>query len=156
VAEVSESVVVRASLAETWDFYFRPETWPAWVDGFGRVEEADDYPEAGGRLRWISVPAGRGEVRERVLEHEPRRLHRVAFTDPESEGELETSFEIEPGELTATRVTQRLTYKIGGGGPLGPIVDRLFVRSQLRRSLARSLARLQLELEERAESRPLE
>jgi hypothetical protein len=154
VGEVSQSVVVQASLAETWDFYFRPDAWPAWVDGFARVEEADGYPEAGGGLRWISVPAGRGEVRERVLEHEPRRVHRIAFSDPESEGELETRFEIEPGERTATRVTQRLTYKIGGGGPLGPIVDRLFVRSQLRRSLARSLGRLQLELEERASARP--
>ena len=94
VSKVSESVVVAASLAEVWDYYFEPRGWPAWVDGFGRVEASDGYPEAGGSLRWRSIPAGRGEVTEHVLEHEPRRLHRVAFRDPESAGELVTRFEI--------------------------------------------------------------
>ena len=89
--QVSESVVVDASLAEVWDYYFDPRGWPAWVDGFGRVEASDGYPEAGGSLRWRSIPAGRGEVTEHVLEHEPRRLHRVAFRDPESAGELRTT-----------------------------------------------------------------
>lgn len=150
MGEVSESIVVSAGLAEVWDYYFDAESWPSWVDGFARVEDADGYPDAGGRLRWMSVPAGRGEVSEEVLEHEPRRLHRIAFSDPESEGELATSFEIEPGsgEEPATRVSQRISYRMRGGGPLGPIVDRLFVRPQVRRSLARSLGRLRLEVEQ--------
>ena len=86
VSKVSESVVVGASLAEVWDYYFEPRGWPAWVDGFGRVEASAGYPEAGGSLRWRSIPAGRGEVTEHVLEHEPRRLHRVAFRDPGERG----------------------------------------------------------------------
>jgi hypothetical protein len=149
MGQVAESVVIKAGLAEVWDFYFQPETWPSWVDGFARVEASDGYPEVGGTLRWASVPAGRGEVTERVLEHHPRRLHRVAYSDPESEGELETRFEIEAagGTEPSTRVTQALSYTMHGRGPLAPIVDRLFVRPQVRRSVGRSLARLRLEVE---------
>jgi uncharacterized membrane protein len=148
VGQVSATVVIAAPLAEVWDFYFEPRNWPAWVDQFRSVETSDGYPEQGGSLRWRSGSAGRGTVTERVLAHEPRSLHRVAFTDPESEGELEVSFEIEPGaEAPSTRVSQATSYRLTGAGLLGGITDALFVRSQVRGSLARSLARLRLEVE---------
>ena len=147
MSKVSESVVVAASLAEVWDYYFEPRGWPAWVDGFGRTESSAGYPEAGGSLRWRSIPAGRGEVTEHVLEHEPRRLHRVAFRDPESAGELRTTFEI-AGQGTA--VTLELEYRLRKRGPFAWLTDRLFIRSQVRGSLARTLARLKLEVEEPA------
>jgi hypothetical protein len=147
VSKVAESVVVVASLAEVWDYYFEPRGWPAWVDGFGHTETSAGYPEAGGSLRWRSIPAGRGEVTEHVLEHDPRRLHRVAFRDPESAGELRTTFEI-AGQGTA--VTLELEYRLRKRGPFAWLTDRLFIRSQVRGSLARTLARLKLEVEEPA------
>jgi Polyketide cyclase / dehydrase and lipid transport len=147
-------VVIPASLAEVWGFYFEPQTWPAWVDGFAGVDESQAYPDAGGTLRWHSTPAGRGEVVEQVLEHEPRRLHRVAFSDPESTGTMTTSFEnvaeggdVAEGGAAETRVTQEMDYKPRSRGPLGPLTDVLFVRSQVQRSLARSLERLRNEIE---------
>jgi uncharacterized membrane protein len=141
---LSESVRVGASLKEAWDFYFDPEGWPLWVDGFASVEATEAYPEAGGSLVWRSVPAGRGTVRERVLEHEPRTLHRVSFTDPESAGELITRFAVE-GE--GTRVTLGLEYGLARSGPFAWVTDRVFVRSQMRQSLRRTLARFRLEVE---------
>jgi uncharacterized membrane protein len=148
VGEVSASVLIGAPLAEVWDFYFRPAGWPDWVDQFASVEASDGYPEQDGTLRWRSGTAGRGTVEERVLEHEPRSLHRVGFSDPESEGELEVRFVIEPGaEPPGTRVTQTMSYRISGAGPFGGLTDILFVRSQVRRSLERSLARLRAEIE---------
>jgi hypothetical protein len=154
VGKAAESVVVDASLAEVWGFYFEPRTWPAWVDGFGGVDESEGYPEAGGTLRWRSTPAGRGEVHESVLEHALRRLHRVEFSDPESTGTMTTTFEIvAEGDDAAeagpggTRVTQEMDYKPRSRGPLGPLTDILFVRSQVQRSLARSLERLRNEIE---------
>jgi hypothetical protein len=147
VSKVSQAVVVDASLAEVWGYYFEPRGWPAWVDGFGHTEASDGYPEAGGSLRWRSIPAGRGEVTEHVLEHEPRRLHRVAFRDPESAGELRTTFEI-AGQSTV--VTQELEYRLRRRGPFSWLTDRLFIRSQVRGSLARTLTRLKLEVEELA------
>ena len=149
MSKVSQSVVVDASLAEVWDHYFEPRGWPAWVDGFGRIEASDGYPEAGGSLRWRSIPAGRGEVTEHVLEHEPRRVHRVAFRDPQSAGELRTAFEI-AGQGTA--VTQEVDYRLRSRGPFAWLTDRLFIRSQVRSSVARTLARLKVEVEELAEA----
>ena len=140
---------VGASLADAWSFYFEPDGWPAWVDGFGKVESADGYPETGGALVWRSNPAGRGTVRERVLAHEPRTLHRIAFSDPGSSGELTTRFAVE-GE--GTRVTLELTYELASSGPLTWLTERLFVRGQMRGSLQRTLARFRLEAEEVSET----
>ena len=148
---LAESVEVRASLAEVWELYFEPKSWPGWVDGFRAVESAAGYPERGGTLRWRSTPSGRGAVTERVLEHAPRTRHRIAFVDEHSEGELLTTFGIE-GEVV--RVTQECDYKLHRAGVFGPLTDRFFVRPQIRRSLQRSLARLKHDAEELAALSP--
>jgi hypothetical protein len=151
MSRISESVTVGASLAEVWDYYFEPRGWPSWVDGFGQVEASAGYPDAGGSLRWRSIPAGRGEVTEHVLEHEPRRLHRVAFHDPASAGELRTTFAIQ-GE--GTLLTQELEYRLRRRGPFARLTDLFFIRSQMRASIHRSLARLKLEVQEVAQISP--
>jgi hypothetical protein len=151
VSTIVESVSVEASLAEAWNYYFEPRGWPAWVDGFARVESSDDYPEPGGSLRWQSIPAGRGEVTEHVLEHEARRVHRIAFRDPTSAGELRTNFSIEG---SGTLVRQELEYQLARRGPFARLTDRLFIRSQMRSSMRRSLDRLKLEVEEVAQIEP--
>jgi hypothetical protein len=152
VPTVEESVQVRASLAETWELYFEPTTWPTWVDGFTRVESSEAYPERGGTLRWRSTPAGRGLVEERVLEHEPRSLHLVEFSDPESEGELRTTFAIAtaPDSEQGTRVRQQLTYRVRDAGVLTRLTDVFFIRPQIARSLRRSLEQFRVEAEERS------
>jgi Polyketide cyclase / dehydrase and lipid transport len=148
MSSVQASTAIAASLAETWDHYFEPRGWAAWVDQFSAVVDAGgDYPESGGTLRWRSGSAGRGEVRERVLDHEPRRLHRIGWEDPQSSGRLTTTFEIKGDR---TEVTQELDYELIKGGAFAAITDRLFVRSQMRRSLERSLAALKHEVEELA------
>jgi hypothetical protein len=141
----TESVLVGASLKAAWDYYFEPSGWPAWVDGFARVESAEGYPQMDGALVWRSVPAGRGKVAEKVLAHEPRTLHRVEYSDPESRGELTTRFAVEGG---GTRVTLELDYRLATGGPFSWLTDRIFVRGQMRASLRRSLARFRLEVED--------
>lgn len=146
MATVEASVEVPAPLADVWDLYFDADRWPAWVDQFAAVVSSDGYPEPGGELVWRSTPAGRGQVRERVLEHEPRSLHRIEFEDPESAGSLETRFAIAAGgDGPRTRVSQKLEYRLTGGGPLAPVTDFLFIRSQMRGSLERSLGALRLE-----------
>jgi hypothetical protein len=145
---VSASIRARASLAETWDHYFDARGWTVWVDGFQTTEAAEGYPKEGGTLRWRSVAAGRGRVVERVLEHEPRRRHRIHFEDPQSEGELLTEMIIE-GD--GTRLTLTMDYRLNGRGPFTWATDRLFVRAQVRRSLERSVLRFKHEVEEIAE-----
>jgi hypothetical protein len=145
VARLSESLLVRGSLKEVWDFYFEPRGWPAWVDGFAAVERANGYPDEGGTLVWRSKPAGRGTVSERVIEHSPRTRHRIEWSDPESSGELLSEFAVE-GE--AVRVTLTLDYRLARGGPFAWLTERLFVRGQVNRSLQRTLLRFKHEAEE--------
>ena len=147
MATLTESVDVEASLAEVWDHYFDRRGWAAWVDGFRAVESAAGYPEPGGTLTWRSSPAGRGTVRERVLAHQPRRAHEIEYSDPESSGRLATAFAVE-GD--STRVTLKLEYRLARTGPVAWIVDRLFVRGQMRGSLRRSLLRFKHDVEELA------
>jgi uncharacterized membrane protein len=147
MAKLSDSIAVEASLAETWDFYFEPRGWPAWVEGFAAVDSAEGYPEAGGTLVWRSNASGRGKVTERVVEHDPRRRHRIEFSDPESSGELLSEFAIE-GE--GTRVTLTLEYRLARRGVFAALTDRLFVRGQVHGSLQRTLERFRSEAEEAA------
>ena len=147
MAKLAESIVVEASLAETWDFYFEPRGWPSWVEGFAAVDSAEGYPQAGGALVWRSNPSGRGTVTERVVEHDPRRRHRIEFSDPESSGELLSEFAIEG---KGTRVTLTLEYRLARGGVFAAVTDRLFVRGQVRDSLRRTLERFRSEVEEAA------
>ncbi len=147
MAKLTESLLVEASLAETWDHYFESRGWGSWVDGFQAVERDDGYPEQGGTLIWRTTPAGRGRVTERVIEHQPRRRHRIEFADPESRGDLLSRFEIE-GE--ATRVTLELDYRLASSGPFAWLTERLFVRGQVRGSLQRTLLRFKHEAEETA------
>ena len=147
MAKLTESVLVSASLKETWDLYFEPRTWASWVDGFGEVESvAGEYPQ-GGKLVWRSTPAGRGRVTETVLEHAPRTRHRIRFSDPESEGELSSEFGIE-GEATRVRLT--LAYRLPGNRAVAAVTDRLFVRGQVRSALKRTLQRFKREVEQAA------
>jgi hypothetical protein len=150
VPTLTDSITTRASLKEAWDYYFEPAGWPAWVDGFGAVDSASGYPEEGATLTWSSTPAGRGRVSERVLAHEPRTLHRIEFSDPESRGELTTAFALE-GE--GTRVSLELTYELVAGGLFSWLAERFFVRGQLAKSLRRTLQRYRLEVEELADMR---
>ncbi len=151
MGRVEASVEIAAPLAQVWDLYFDRDRWPAWVDGFAAISAESGYPASGGTLTWRSTPAGRGEVRERVSAHEPRSLHRIDYDDPGSSGTLEVAFAMLPAESAGsgrrTRVTQRLAYAVKAGGPLRPLLDYLFVRSQMRRSLERSLIELRLEAE---------
>ena len=114
----------------------RAADWPDWVDSFGSVIEIDGYPEAGGTLRWKSVPAGRGEVTEKVLEHEPRRKHRIEFADPSLAGEMTVTFAIE-GE--GTKVVAAMDYRLLDKSAFARLGALLFLKAQLRGTLRRSL-----------------
>jgi hypothetical protein len=136
VSVVEQEVVVGASLADAWDLYFEPRNWPDWVDSFGSLIEIDGYPDAGGTLRWKSVPAGRGEVVEKVLEHEPRRKHRIEFADPSLAGQMTVTFAIE-GE--GTKIVAAMDYRLLDKSVFARLGALLFLKAQLRGTLRRSL-----------------
>ncbi len=144
MGEVSAEATISADLKEVWDTFFDERRWPSWVDGFDTVLSTEGFPESRGRLRWRSIPAGRGEVSEEVLEHEPRKRHRISFSDPESEGELITTFEIRGQAVVVNRT---MSYKIRHPGLFGPLTDIFFVRRQVSAAVIRELAGLKYESE---------
>jgi polyketide cyclase/dehydrase/lipid transport protein len=146
MSEVAAETAIEADLKEVWDVFFDEPRWPMWVDGFDSVLQQAGYPDGGGNLRWRSIPAGRGEVSERVLAHEPRRLHKIAFSDPESSGELTTSFEIKGKRVLVRR---EMTYEISRGGLFTAAADFFFVRRQVAAALERELSGLKHETEAR-------
>ncbi len=143
MATVSSAVAVAAPRGDVWRLYFDQASWPLWVDQFAAVVSAVGYPEVGGELVWRSGKAGRGEVREKVIEHVPESRHAIKFTDPSTEGRLVTVFSDDGGPTT---VSLELEYELLSGGVFAALSDLFFVRSQMRGSLARSLAGLRLEL----------
>lgn len=151
MASVRAEILIDASLAEVWDLYFAPRTWRSWVSEFRGADEMDDgYPEAGGTLVWHTGPAGRGQVTETVLDHEPRRVHRIRYLDENSEGEQLTKFEISGSQ---TKVEIELTYAVLKPMFL-PLTDRLFVRPQMRAMLTRTLEALRREASDLGGSGP--
>ncbi|MEA2291761.1 MAG: hypothetical protein QOF17_781 [Solirubrobacteraceae bacterium] len=134
---VRASVTVPGRAEEAEALWLDPSRWASWIDGFGHVVALDPaWPEPGARLRWASVPRGRGLVEERVTGRRPAHSHAVAVEDERLAGTQRVTFS--PGEHEA-RVTLELEYELKAR--TAPLVDLLFVRRSLRDSLARTLTR---------------
>jgi hypothetical protein len=134
---VHASIVVPGRAEEAEALWLEPARWASWVDGLAHVQSLDDsWPEPGARLRWVSVPRGRGLVAERVIGRRPARSHSLEVEDEKLTGTQTVVFE--PGE-DEVRVTLTLEYELKDRTPR--LVDRFFVRRALRDSLARTVRR---------------
>jgi Polyketide cyclase / dehydrase and lipid transport len=121
-----------------------PETWPAWVEGFGRITgRAGEWPEPGAVVEWDSGPHGRGHVRERVIVREPGAALETEISDDRMRGVQRVEFEpLEDG----VGVKLELDYTLIGIGFAAPVLDALFIRRAIRDSLRRTLERFGREL----------
>ena len=134
---VSASVVVPGRPEEAEALWFDPSRWASWIDGFGHVLALDDaWPEPGARLRWTSLPRGRGLVAERVTGRRPARSLTLEVEDEKLRGTQTVTFS--PGEQQV-HVTLTLDYELKDR--TSALVDRFFVRRALRDSLARTTRR---------------
>jgi Polyketide cyclase / dehydrase and lipid transport len=122
--------------------------WPAFIDGFGRVEHADEsWPAVGAELVWVSLPSGRGRVHETVVACKPGALLETRVREEQLEGTQTVSFE-RSGD--GARVGLELAYRLSGGGPLRFLVDLLFVRRAEGEALDRTLGRFAVEAAQEA------
>ncbi|MEA2364437.1 MAG: hypothetical protein QOD71_3582 [Thermoleophilaceae bacterium] len=121
--------------------------WSSFVEGFARVVELDSqWPAAGSRAIWESVPAGRGRVTEKVAEGAPGRFATLVFEDRMAGRQTFRAIESEGG----ARVELSLEYTLTKYGPLGPVADVIFIRRALRDSLRRTLTRFGVEAQDEA------
>jgi hypothetical protein len=136
---------VAGQISEAERLWYDLNRWPSFVEGFAHVTKREgEWPKAGSRIVWNSVPAGRGLVSERVVEYEVRVSQTAEVEDPQLTGTQRIAFA--PAEEGHCRVTLELDYKLKQGGPFAPLVDALFVRRALRDALRRTLARFSREL----------
>jgi hypothetical protein len=134
---VQASVTVPGRPEEAEALWLDRSRWAAWIEGFASVERLDPgWPEPGSRLRWVSVPRGRGLVEERVLAYEPARSLELAVEDEQLHGTQRTTFDAGEHEV---HVTLELEYRLKSRTPW--IVDRFFVRRALADSLRRTVTR---------------
>ena len=131
------------SAAET--LWYDTSRWATFVEGFAHVVKREgDWPRTGSRVMWDSVPDGRGRVDERVTAYEVRVSQTVTVEDPRITGTQTISFA--PADEGRIRIALELDYRLKQGGPVGSVVDALFVRRAFRDALRRTLSRFAREL----------
>jgi hypothetical protein len=141
-AEHAIAGVAPAEVAETWCDTSR---WPAFVDGLARIGSVDPaYPEPGSVVEWSSFPAGRGEVREIVVEYVPGSMVASDVEDESTTARQVITFSPVEG---GTAVRLELDYELRRPGPFSALTDLLFVRRAQADSLRRTLAGLELAVE---------
>jgi hypothetical protein len=122
--------------------------WVNFVEGFARVVEQDpQWPAPDSRVIWESIPSGRGQVTEKVVDSGgPDRFSTMVFEDRLAGRQTLRAVESEGG----ARVELTLEYTLTSYGPLGPLADVLFIRRALGDSLRRTVTRFRVEAEEEA------
>jgi Polyketide cyclase / dehydrase and lipid transport len=152
MASVGVTAGFTGTVHEAETCWYDNERWPAWVDGLERVVEVDPpWPERGGRIVWMSGPAGRGRVSEKVTAYTPLAGQTVDVDDDSILGRQSVSF-IPRDEGVEVRL--RLEYQIKRRSIFTPLVDWLFIRRAMESSLRTTLTHFGVELADvRARSR---
>jgi uncharacterized membrane protein len=145
VAVIRASESFAATVAEAERCWYDTARWPRWVDGLDAVTAVSEpWPEAGGIVHWVSGPAGRGQVTERVTAREPLGGQTLAVSDTSLEGYQSVHFS---PDGDGVEVTLTLDYRLRRRSPLMALVDRLFIRGPMQTSLQATVSRFGAELE---------
>jgi uncharacterized membrane protein len=123
--------------------------WPTFIEGFARADRVDDdWPAAGAKVVWQSVPTGRGTVTEKVRHSVPGERIETEVLEERLIGTQTVEFA--PAEEGGTAVILSLDYKLTQKGVLTRLTDLLFIRGAQHNSLARTLRRFATEAAEEA------
>lgn len=142
---VTAQQVFPGTVAEAERCWYDTARWDRWIDGLERVESVQgDWPGAGAIVTWVSGPAGRGRVTERVVAFEPLRGQTVDVQDASIRGRQSVAFT--PAD-DRVEVTFSLQYELVRRSPLTPLVDLLFIRRAFTTSLEATVARFGAELQ---------
>jgi hypothetical protein len=142
---VDASAVIPGTAHDAATVWFEASRWPDWVDGLEAVASVEGgWPEVGGTVVWRSVPAGRGQVTERVVAFDPLGGQTVEVSDDSITGRQTVSFT--PSGDDAVEVVLSLEYRIRKRSIFTPVVDMLFVRNAWRTSLRATLGRFAVEV----------
>jgi|tagenome__1003787_1003787.scaffolds.fasta_scaffold20560723_3 hypothetical protein len=149
MARAQRGRVVDLNPVQAFELWTDVTRWPTFVDGFAHVERiSDDWPQAGAKLVWRSVPTGRGTVTEKVRESFPGMRFQTDVLEERLIGTQTVEFEA--AEEGGTAVVMGLDYTLVRKGPLGWLTDVLFIRRAQNDALARTLRRFAIEAADEA------
>jgi uncharacterized membrane protein len=142
---VSATETFPGTVHEAESVWYDTDGWAEWVDGLSRVHIVGaGWPEVGGTVSWVSSPAGRGHVVERVVAYERLRGQTLEVKDDTITGTQQVEFV--PDEEESVSVELTLSYQITDRSLITPVIDALFVRRAFKDSLQTTLRRFGLEL----------
>ena len=137
--------VLPAPVHEAEKCWYNTDRWPVWVDQLDRVVEVrGDWPKPGSEVIWVSGPAGRGQVSERVAAYEPRSGQTLEVEDDSIAGRQTVTFS-PSGEGVVVELA--LDYRIKRRNPFTGLIDLLFIRRLMAGSLRSTMGRFGTELE---------
>jgi ribosome-associated toxin RatA of RatAB toxin-antitoxin module len=149
MAKAQRAGVVDLTPARAFELWTDVSRWPTFIDGFAHVERIDDdWPEAGAKLVWRSVPTGRGIVTEKVRHSLPGERIQTDVLEERLVGTQTAEFA--PADEGGTAVILTLDYKLVKEGPLAWLTDVLFIRRAQNDALARTVQRFGIEAAEEA------
>lgn len=149
MAHVRRETVVDLTPDEAFELWVDIARWPTFIDGFAHAERVDEsWPETGAKLVWKSVPTGRGTVTEKVRTSVPGRRLATEVIEERMTGTQTVEFEAAEGGGSV--VALELDYRLQKGGPLGALVDVIFIRRAQNDALTRTLRRFATEAAEQA------
>lgn len=141
---VSATIELPGRVYEAETCWYDLEHWPEWVDGLAQVVEVrGDWPKPGSEVIWESNPAGRGTVRERVTDYEPRGGQTSSVDDESISGRQTVTFQ--PRD-DGVELQLALDYTLKRRSPVSWLVDLVFIRRLMGASLGRTLDRFQVVL----------
>ncbi len=141
----AKTTIADLSLSEAEALWYDRERWPFFIDGLRSVVSVSGEPPlVGSSVLWQSTPAGRGEVRETVIDYRPGVGQELEVEDRAIRGRQRVAFAAEAGQVS---VQLELDYRLKGSSPLRAITDWLFIRRAQSESLQRTLTAFRLELE---------
>ncbi len=146
----AKTIISGVSLAAAEALWYDRETWPLFIDGFRSVVSVSGEPPlVGSSVVWQSTPAGRGEVRETVLQYEPGVGQELEVEDRAIAARQRVRFIGADGRLG---VQLELDYRLNSSNPFRAVTDWLFIRRAQSESLQRTLTAFRLELEAQCEA----
>lgn len=146
----AKTVIGGVSVTAAQALWYDRESWPLFIDGLRSVVSVrGEPPLVGSSVVWQSTPAGRGEVRETVLDYEPGVGQELEVEDRAIAARQRVRFIAVDGQLT---VQLDLDYRLKSSNPFRAVTDWLFIRRAQSESLQRTLTAFRLELEAQREA----
>ncbi|MBJ7343192.1 MAG: hypothetical protein JHC46_06370 [Solirubrobacteraceae bacterium] len=146
----AKTIISGVALTAAQALWYDRESWPLFIDGLRTiVSVSGEPPLVGSSVVWQSTPAGRGEVRETVLNYEPGVGQELEVEDRAIAARQRVHFLVVDGQL---RVQLELDYRLKSSNPFRAVTDWLFIRRAQSESLQRTLTAFRLELEAQREA----